>query len=497
MNNQNTLKPAVSGIGVSSIAKNTIYLLGGRWLTTAIQGAYAIVLARILGPELYGLYNYGLSWYLAFILFATLGLAAVLSREVGRDFEDRSKVVDKTLLIRLSTSIFVAAVSGGIAFLTEGDPRVRNLLLLFSLALLGRSLAIWTKEVFNAYELNRYYLIQQALFRPLEAFVGILVLIAGGNILAIAAVHALCWWLQAVAGFLFITKRITSIKIQWSWRSHLNVLSQGLVICLSQFMIFWPLFGVVILFRLLGETDFSLGQLVLILQIFVVAFRIPESSSVAALPVLSRAVAKGDGRDRLFAETMLRVNLIFGAATGLLGMGMGLWLVTVVFGANYELAGRLLGYALWLLIPYGCGYILYSVYLAKKQDLRALGHATIGAVTFTLGMFIFAPRLHVPGALISLAAGMIIWTGSMIMGLTRKGHLDISFSFGKPGIAVLLGLVTFFGLQLLNTWLALFSGLTILFGSSVLFGGLSSQEKDVITSLFRKRHHEKSITPIS
>jgi len=89
----------VSGIGVSSIAKNTIYLVGGRWLTTAIQGAYAIVLARMLGPELYGLFNFGLSWYMAFLLFAVLGLAAVLSREVGRNHEGRSKVVAQTLLI--------------------------------------------------------------------------------------------------------------------------------------------------------------------------------------------------------------------------------------------------------------------------------------------------------------------------------------------------------------------------------------------------------------
>ena len=487
MNKQKTPKSAVSGIGISSIARNTIFLLGGRWLTTAIQGTYAIVLARLLGPELYGLFNYGFSWYMAFILFATLGLSAVLSREAGRDSEGRSKVVDQTFLLRLFTSVFVAAVSGGIGFLIEGDPRVKNLLLLFSLALVGRSLAIWTKEVFNAYESNRYYLFQQALFRPLEVLVGILVLLAGGNILSVAAVHALSFWLQAIGGFLFISRRITFIKIRWPGRSHFRILSQGFVVCLSQFMVFWPLFGVVIVFRFLGGTDFSLGQLALILQIFWVAFRIPESSSVAALPVLSRAAAKGEGRDRLFAETMLRINLIFGAAAGLLGMGIGLWLVTVIFGQNYELAGRLLGYALLLLIPYGCGYSLYTVYLAKKQDLKALGHATMGAATFTLGMFIFAPRLQVPGALISLAAGMIIWTGSMIVGLARTGHLDISFSIGKPGMAVLLSLTAFFGLRFLNPWLALFSGLIFLFSGAILFGGLSSQEKDVITSLFRKK----------
>jgi len=55
-----------------------------------------------------------------------------LSREGGRDFEGRSKVVDQTLLIRLFTSISVAAASGIIGFFSESDPQVKNLLLLFS-----------------------------------------------------------------------------------------------------------------------------------------------------------------------------------------------------------------------------------------------------------------------------------------------------------------------------------------------------------------------------
>jgi O-antigen/teichoic acid export membrane protein len=487
MKNPPTPKPGLSGIGVSSIAKNTIYLLGGRWLTTAIQGAYAIVLARMLGPELYGLFNYGLSWYMAFILFASLGLAPVLSREVGRDHGGGSKVVVQTLSVRLLSSIVVAAVCGSIGFLAESDPRARNLLLLFSVALIGRSIAIWTKEVFNAYESNKYYLFQQALFRPLEVIAGILVLMAGGNLLAVVTVHAFSWWLQALGGSIFIARRITFLKIQWSWRPHLNILYQGLVICSSQFMVFWPLFGVMVLFRFLEGTDVRLGQLALILQIFWVVIRIPESISVAALPVLSRAAAKKDGRDRLFAETMLRINLVFGAAAGLLGMGLGLRLVNLVFGPNYDGAGRLMGFALWLLIPYGCGYALYNVYLSQKLDLRALRHATIGAATFTLCMLIFVPGLSVPGALISLAAGMIVWTGSMVIHMARTGRLNILFSIGKPGAAVLLSLAAFLGLQLLNPWLALFSGLIILFGGSILFGGISSQEKDIIASLYRKK----------
>jgi O-antigen/teichoic acid export membrane protein len=171
---------------------------------------------------------------------------------------------------------------------------------------------------------------------------------------------------------------------------------------------------------------------------------------------------------------------------GLIGMGLGSWLVGVIFGPDYALGGRLLGYALWLLIPYSCGYALYSVYLSQGREHQAFRYAVIGSIAFTLSMFIFAPGSNIPGALVSLATGMIMWTGSMVVSMSRRNQLSISFAVGKPGIAVLLGLATFAGLQFLNSWLALCLGLIILFGGSILIGGLSAQEKDLITSLFRK-----------
>lgn len=78
----------------------------------------------------------------------------------------------------------------------------------------------------------------------------------------------------------------------------------------------------------------------------------------------------------------------------------------------------------------------------------------------------------------------------MIVDMAKRGPLIIFFSIGKPGIAVLMNLAAFLGLQLLNTWVALFSGLITLFGGSILFGGLSSEEKDSSQACSEKRHHE-------
>jgi len=41
-----------------------------------------------LGPEIYGVFSYALSWYLAFLSATYLGLNSIMAREVGRDRAD-------------------------------------------------------------------------------------------------------------------------------------------------------------------------------------------------------------------------------------------------------------------------------------------------------------------------------------------------------------------------------------------------------------------------
>ncbi|MCK5360124.1 MAG: oligosaccharide flippase family protein, partial [Gammaproteobacteria bacterium] len=82
--------------GIRSILANTAYLSFARSLTGIVRIVYAVLLARYLGAEAYGFFNYGLSWYLIFIPLAALGLDSVLIREIGRDRGNASTWLTET-----------------------------------------------------------------------------------------------------------------------------------------------------------------------------------------------------------------------------------------------------------------------------------------------------------------------------------------------------------------------------------------------------------------
>jgi O-antigen/teichoic acid export membrane protein len=483
----------LSGIGVTSIAKNAGYLLGTRGFNIGVRLIYALALTHYLGPELYGFLNYGMSWYFAFLSLTGLGTAAILVREIGKDKNNAPCMASLTLTVRGSATIFAAITCGILGWFFEGKPEVRSLLIVFTMALIGRSFTIWAESVFTGYEVNRYTFRLQLIFRTLEVFVGIAFLLAGGGAMAVALVHAISWWLQALSSLELIRRYLVPIRLNWAWKGLKYVLVGGLPIGLGLIMVSWLQTGSIVLYRHLASSTNSLGQLALAMQIFTISSSIPMSAGVASLPVLSRSVMRKDGKDLLFTETMFKAAFILGAAAGLAGLGIGPWLVDIMFGARYMGAGYLLGFVIWLLIPLMCGITVTWVYLARGQFFLPTMCSGSGAAVFTLSMPWLVSAMDTLGAVLATGTGMGVWALSSIWILARSDDLNVFRSVFRPLAVVLLALGIFLSLRPVNAWLALLASWTVLSCGTWLFGILNKEERYLLCSLKRKRCSYKGL----
>lgn len=476
----NIPEPVLSGNGVASIARNAGYLLGSQSIVRLFRSVYAIVLARYLGPELYGLFNYGLSWYLAFLPLTGFGLAVILIREVGRNRSQGTQVVAATSTIRILLTIVVAAACGVTGWFSEGVPEARKLILIFSIGLIGRSIAMWTEQLFTAYEINKYSFLQQTIFRPLEVVLGSVFLLYGGSLIAVAMIHVISWWGQALSGLVLARQRLVAVKMDFTWHKLKHVLSQGIPIGIGVVMVSWLQEGPVVLFRhTLGFGD-SLGQLALAMQAFLILCAAPMAVSAASLPVLSRAAARNDGKDRMFAEVMLKGSFILGSAAGLAGIGLGPWFVDMIFGARYAEAGRLLGLSMWLLIPWGCGSAIWRMYLARGRFFLPTVCAGTGALVLSASIRWFVGNLDTTGAVIAAGAGMGVWSIGLIIMLATSGELNVSRAILRPGAAVLLAIAVFFALDGVQALLSLCASWLVLFGGTFCFGVLAPEERSAL-----------------
>ena len=172
--------------------------MGAHLVRGIVRGIYAFALAKLLGPSDYGLFNYCLSWYIAFLSFTNLGLDIILGREIASNRRKAEEIVSLTLTVKMVVTVLVGTISAVSGWLIEDLLEIRLMLLIFSLALVGRSISLWSGSVFTGYEKTRYYFQQEVCFRVIEVVLGVITLFLGGSLVELAIIHMIVWWIQAI-----------------------------------------------------------------------------------------------------------------------------------------------------------------------------------------------------------------------------------------------------------------------------------------------------------
>ena len=94
--------------GLRSILRNATLLMSSQAIGVVARFVYVVVVARVLGPELYALLAYSQAWHLAFLPIALFGLGPALAYSVAPDRDNAPAVAATALTIRLVTTIVAA-----------------------------------------------------------------------------------------------------------------------------------------------------------------------------------------------------------------------------------------------------------------------------------------------------------------------------------------------------------------------------------------------------
>jgi O-antigen/teichoic acid export membrane protein len=439
--------PVSDGSGVASIARNLSYLLGGQGVYFTTRFLYVVIMARVLGPQAYGMISYGIAWYLLFLPLTRMGMEIVLSREVGKNRQKGDYTATVTLALQIVSIIVVTVAYVIISLLFESDPASRLMVLVFAFALIGRSLALWTGSVYIAYECNQYSFRQQTIFRSLEVILGLTVIFIWREALPVVAIHGLVWCLEAVYGLMIINRHVLALKFNVKLADINHVFIQGFPLGVSVLLMTLTYQGPLIFFRHMVFSGDVLGQLALAIQAFFTLANVPLALGSVALPVLSRSVHRKDGKDQVYAETIIRFSILLGTLIALLGTTLGPWLIIKIFGNSYARAGALIGPALWLIIPFTAGQALSGVLVAGKKDTQFLLGALLGAIFFVITISEAVWKYSAAGAIISAAAAMSLTVFSFIFLLRRDMVIDMRLALLKPGLAAVSAIVVFYAFR--------------------------------------------------
>lgn len=419
--------------GIKSILRNSAYLFGSQAITTLIRVSYVVLLARALGPEAYGTFNYALAWYLAFIALTYLGLDIALGEMVGRDRSRAPDALFKTLALRATVALAVAMLSMVSGLWLESDPVIIQLIAVFSIALIGRAIWMWAVSAFTAFEATAYVFRYDMIFRPLEAAVALAAVMKGTSLIWLAAIHAGLWWCQGALGLLTVARRLGPIRGTLQLSETMLLLRTAVPASLYTIVTTAFMQAPILLFKQIDEAGTELGQFAVAYQACGYLLVIPYLFFSTALPVLARSLARGDGQDLVLSALLLRAILILGTAA-LLMMGPFVpWAMIVVFGRTYAGASELMQHGLWLIIPFSGSSLLAQLFFIRKLAVIP-GIAGVGA---TLVMVVsFGPAAKAwggMGAMMSIALALTTWLAILLGGI---GRCESDFPLSKTARAL-------------------------------------------------------------
>ncbi len=425
-----------------SIAANASFLLTAQLIVRVLRGLYIVLLVRYLGPELYGVFQYVQNWFVTFTPLTLFGIGAILSREIGKDKHNGQHIVSTTFIIRLTSGIALSLTALALGLFTEPDADIRHLMIILAALLLGRALVNWVKEIFIAYEKTQYHVVQVTLSNIVQIGFGAAVMMNGGGIEALALVYITALFLEFIASFIFINRKIIKMQMDINIQKIKTIVKDGLPIGLTVALNRWMIFGPTIIGRYAFDYKNSLGQLSVILLLLFFASLIIDAVLHAALPVLSRAMQYQKHGSSNFINIALSLSIPLTCCVGLFTVTYNQPIIQTLFGAEYQAAGAILDFAVWLLLPYIWMTTMAQIFILKQDTLR-LSFWTLLGVLWMAGLLpLCVMKFDLIGAIYAMAVGMTITTiGLAFHGFTR-GYLH-NFHLEKTAALSAAALLTY------------------------------------------------------
>ena len=381
-------------------------------------------LARYLGPQNYGNFNYLLAWLGMFNAIAWLGVGETIMRDMVRDRSDEGRILGSALLIRLTGSLLAVAAALLAAHFVAGFSDEQ--LLLLAVLCIGVPFAEIPAGVWMWFASHTNIgpaVIGKNLSLILGALLKVLVIITGAGLIALTSVVALESVMLALAlfaAYLLHGQRFSRWRIDP--RHALQMLRDGLPIILSALVV-----------SLNARVDqLVLGQLgsMADVGVYAAALRFSEIWWVVSPVIVQTLAARYIYPAELSPDEIRRNVARICAGMALLALVpclsltiVGPALIDWVLGTQYHGAGTVLLIHIWIALLIFIDAPVNQYLLSTGRQHVLIGKSALLLVANLGGALALVPLLGPAGA--ALATLCAQFCAVLLLPLLHPGLRDI------------------------------------------------------------------------
>jgi PST family polysaccharide transporter len=407
---------------LQAILSNSGWLFADKILRLGVGLFVGVWLARYLGPEQFGQFNYALAFVSLFSAIATLGLDGIVVRELVRHPERIDEILGSTIVLKISGGCLAFIMALSVTWLVRPEDTL-------TLSLVG---IIALGMVFQAFDVVDFWFQSQvqakfSVYAKNFAFL----LISGVKIWLIvhhAGLISFAWagLVEIIVGagglvFAFRTagNMFASLNVRWPVVHKLLNESWPLLLSGLAVMLYMRL-DIVMLREMAGDRE--AGIYAAATRLSEIWYFLPMVIVSSSFPVIikSRDSTPGLYLSRLRKLYFFMIWLAVGVSLPL-SFFSGL-LVSILFGEGFKEAGPVFAIQLWASVAVFLGVASSQYLLAEQLQKISFYRTLIGLLCNAAINLVLIPKFGATGAAIATVVSYFIATFSLVLFRSTRAH---------------------------------------------------------------------------
>lgn len=392
------------------IIGNTIWLFADRVLRMGVGLIVGVWVARYLGPDRYGIFNYAIAFVSLFVWLTHLGLNRIIVRDIVRFPDNKDETLGTAFVLKLMGGILTLCVSVLIVtWIRPSEPQTHTMVAIVAIASIFQAfdtIEFW----FQSQVESKYAIAAKSVAYFIVSFLKIISIQIRAPLLAFTSIWSGEKILAALG--LVIVYRIRGHFIRawtFSWERAKTLLSESWPLMISGIVIaIYMKIDIIMLGQMLN--DRAVGIYAVAVKISGLWYFVPASIVESVFPSVVKAK---DTSETLYYDRLQKLFNLMVAIGYPVAISMTFLSTTVVwllFGPEYTEAGRVLSVHIWAGLFVSLGLARGPWLISEGLTKLSAATSACGAVTNVALNILLIPRYGIMGAAIATVMAQLVAT---------------------------------------------------------------------------------------
>lgn len=472
------------------IVQNTVFVLIAQITNIFLQMVYLVVAARYLGNVQFGKLSFAMAFTQMFLAVTDLGLFNYAVKDISRKKEAAHRYFINLFVLKLLLGICVLTIIAFIISILNYPPDTTITTYLLSLGLCLFSLNTTFHAVFQSYERLQYISITMILFFVVNVSLGVIALLMGKNIIALACINCIAGIVVFITNLFILCKKFfipkLTIDIPFCKEMLFYSLPIGIgAVCWS----FYNRIDVSLLSFMKG--DVSVGEYTAAYRLTNTLAFIPSAYMSAIFPIMAKqyidtptpllnTLCQKSCKLMIIIALPIAMTLTLSAPT----------IINLLYGKAYGNAVNSLRILSWTIlftfISNIFSYLLISTFKTSKEFTL---YALLGLVLNVGCNCLLIPILDLNGAAISTVITEVFILMLYYRSVTKEGfYIPLLQLAIKPFLASLPIVCIVYFWDIKNIFVAVSVSLIIYFSILIVIKGIQRDEIKEVWGILKNFH---------